>query len=124
MKLREIIAYIDNIKPNNRSTEEKINWINDLERMIKEDIIDTHQDFEKYPVIEHDYNSMDDELLIPAHYGREIYKSYIAMQIDSINQENNKYNDNAMKFSSAYDEFAKYWHTRHLPLQKNKITMR
>ena len=46
LTIGDVIAYTDGIKPNMQTPEEKKQWLNDLDTMIKEDIIDTHEDFE------------------------------------------------------------------------------
>ena len=60
-------------------------------------------------------------LLVPAHYGRDLYSFYLMMKIDFVNAEYAKYNTNAALFQSAYDGFATFYHNRHMPLQPNSI---
>ena len=118
----DVIAYVDTIKPNTRTQEEKISWLNDIDTMIKEDIIDTHED--AGPITFNGYNEdtpLTQNLLVPAHYGRGIYSYYLMMQIDFINAEYTKYNTNASMFQSAFDGYATHYHNRHMPLQPNSI---
>ena len=119
----EIIGYVDSVKPNNRSKEEKIMWLNNLDTMVKEDIYDTHEGSEDYPFEGYSEDTPDNtELLIPAHYGREIYRHYLELQIDLINKEYNKYNSAAAQFNDLYSAFELYWHNKYCPLQPNSIS--
>ncbi|MBR1731361.1 MAG: hypothetical protein IJ725_02870, partial [Ruminococcus sp.] len=47
--IAEVIDLVDKFKPNNRREEEKIEWLNDIDTIIKEEIIDTHEHGEDYP---------------------------------------------------------------------------
>lgn len=120
--IAEVINLVDALKPNTRSQDEKIMWLDSLDNMVKEDIFDTHEGEE---VIFNGYDEntpMETELLIPAHYGREIYRYYLELQIDLVNQEYQKYNSSSALFNSAYDNYAKKYHSTHMPLQNNTVT--
>lgn len=122
LTIGNIIAYVDGIKPNTRTPEEKKQWLNDIDAMIKEDIIDTHEDFERIEF--NGYNEETNEsqtLIVPEHYGRDLYSFYLMMKIDYVNAEYAKYNTNAALFQSAYNGFSIYYHNHHMPLQKNSI---
>ena len=122
LTIGNIIAYVDGIKPNTRTPEEKKQWLNDIDAMIKEDIIDTHEDFESVEFYGYNEETSDSHtLIVPAHYGRDLYSFYLMMKIDFVNAEYTKYNTNAALFQSAYDGFATYYHNHHMPLQKNSI---
>lgn len=118
----EIIELVDTVKPNTRTDEEKIKWLNEIDSLIKRDIIDTHEDYENYPFEEYTPNTpLDTALLIPAELGRDIYRYYIEYQIDIINREYNKYNAAAALYQSALEELELYWHNHHVPLKSSKF---
>lgn len=122
LTIGDVIAYTDGIKPNMQTPEEKKQWLNDLDTMIKEDIIDTHEDLENVEFNGYNENTTNSQtLLVPAHYGRDLYSFYLMMKIDFVNAEYAKYNTNAALFQSAYDGFATFYHNRHMPLQPNSI---
>ncbi len=122
LTIGDIIAYTDGIKPNTQTPEEKKQWLNDIDTMIKEDIIDTHEGFEDVEFNGYNENTTNSQtLLVPAHYGRDLYSFYLMMKIDFVNAEYAKYNTNAALFQSAYDGFATYYHNRHMPLQLNSV---
>lgn len=118
----EVIALVDAVKPNTQSDREKISWLNNLDRIVKEDIIDTHEGYEEFDFNGYDENTpTNTALLIPAHYGRDIYRHYLELNIDLINKEFSKYNSSSALFQSCYNNFELYWHDRHIPLQPNSI---
>lgn len=43
MTIMEIINHLDAVKPNSYSQAEKIKWLNQVEWMIKKEIVDTHE---------------------------------------------------------------------------------
>lgn len=115
----EVISIVDEFKPNTRTANEKIKWLSDLDSSVKTDILDTHEGSEDIDFSGYDENTpLDTPLLIPAQYGREIYRHYLELQIDLINKEYNRYNAAAAEYQSHYQNFALYWHNHHLPLQK------
>ena len=117
MTIAEAIELVDKFKPNSRSDEEKIAWLNDIDTIIKEEIINTHEDFDDYPFTGYNENTpQTTELLLPRRFGKEIYRYYIELQIDIINKESSRFNNAAALYQSAMQEFEFYWHKRHMPL--------
>lgn len=122
LTIGEVIRIVDSFKPNNRTREEKIMWLNDLDTMVKEEIYDTHEGGEDYPFEGYNEDTTDDTLLlIPAHYGRDIYRHYLELQIDLINKEFAKYNSSATQYQAQYSAFEIYWHNKHCPKQPYSI---
>lgn len=120
--INEIITLVDAVKPNTRTRSEKIIWLNDLDSLIKREIIDTHEDYEYYPFSGYTSDSAGTTvLLLPAEFGRDIYRYYIEYQIDIINREYNKYNAAAALYQSALEELELYWHNHHVPLKSSKF---
>lgn len=122
LTIADVIAYVDAIKPNTRTTDEKKLWLNDIDTMVFEDVYCKYEDSE---ITEFDGYHIDTPestpLLIPAQYGRNIYAYYLMMQIDFINNEINKYNTNASMYQSSYDGYVRYYHQTHMPIQANSV---
>lgn len=116
--IAEVISLVDSLKPNVRTDEEKRLWLNNLDRMIYEDIILTHEGSEEVTFDGYDEDTPDDqELLVPKHYGAEIYRFFLEMQIDLANVEYNRYNVSSALFMSAYENYEKAYNRQHMPLQ-------
>lgn len=115
MKLREAIDRIDSLKHNTYTTGEKVEWLSRLDGLIKNDIIDTHEDgddiyFGGYREDRH----MNMTLLVPAPYD-EIYIRWLEAQIDYYNGEIARYNNSMMMYQAAYDAYQRYYNRNHMP---------
>lgn len=146
MTLGEALAEINETKPNQIDRKILISYLSRLDLMAIREIIETHEGYEEYieppekkeevaPVQPesmqeengareenkywkpyNDDTSEQTELLIPAPYD-EVYIHYLAAQIDRINQEMEKYNNDITLFNSTYLEFAAYYNRNHMHLQ-------
>lgn len=118
----DVIAYVDAIKPNTRTQEEKIMWLNSLDTTVYKDIICTHEGYEKIEFKGYTADTpFSQELLIPPPY-TEVYRFFLEMQIDLANAEYNKYNSSSALFNSSYENYEKYYHSNNMPLQLNTIS--
>jgi len=114
----EVISLVDNLYPNIRTSEEKKLWLNNIDTMIYEEIICTHEGYENIEFNGYtDDTSNDTELLAPKHYGAEMYRYFLQMQIDLANAEYTRYNVSSALFQSAYENYAKAYNRANMPLQ-------
>ncbi len=116
MTINEAVHLIDNIKPNTYDMPTKIKWLSSLDGNIKKDIIDTHQNGES--IVFNGYNENTDistALLVPAPFD-ELYIFYLESKIDYWNGEVRKYNNSNAMFTTALEEFSKYYNRMNLPL--------
>jgi hypothetical protein len=115
MKLREAIDRIDSLKHNTYTTAEKVEWISRLDGLVKNQIIDTHEDGENIEfngyTVEAD---MERELLIPAPYD-DAYIKWLEAKIDYYNGEIARYNNSVMMYQAAYDAYQRYYNRNHMP---------
>ena len=125
MTIKECIDIVDNSKPNQYSTREKVMWLSFIDETIINDVLKTHEGYdEKY----NDFAGYSEEklsisLIVPSPYDR-LYPAYLKMKIDGENGETARYNNSAALFNSYYMEFRKYYNKTHLPIDvtKNKPT--
>lgn len=118
MTVMEIINHLDAIKPNSYSQVEKIKWLNQVEWIIKKEIVDTHEGADHHPF--DGYNptsSLSTEVIAPAPYDK-LYVHWIESQIDYTNGEYPKYNNSITMFNASYDAFAKWYNREHMPLSR------
>ena len=93
MTIIEAINHIDSLKPNSYTQADKIIWLSNLDGIIKNEIIDTHEGSEN--VTFDGYNAetaLDTVLLVPAPYD-DVYIKWLEAQIDYANGETNRYNN-------------------------------
>ena len=49
-----------------------------------------------------------------------LYVYWIMAQIDHLNQEMDKYNNDRSLFEDAWGNFADYWNRKKMPIQRNR----
>ena len=81
--MNTVIEYVDRVKPNAYSNDDKYRWMNTLEGLVSREV--HHDDAPEYNLPE----DADTPLLVPAPYD-EIYHLYVSAMIDFYNRE---YND-------------------------------
>ena len=117
MTIIEAINRIDGLKPNIYSQSEKVRWLSQLDGLVKNDIIDTHEGSDAITFNGYDdETSIDTVLIIPSPY-EDVYIHYLEMKIDYSNGETIKYNNSAMMYNNAYSSFEKWYNRTHMPKQ-------
>jgi hypothetical protein len=119
MKLKNLLDKIDRLKPNSVDEQDKIDWINEIDERVYNDIYLKAEDYlgEFIPLVKGDEEK---EVLIPSLYS-EIYYYYLAAKIDFVNDEIASYNNNMALYNSMYTDFAAYYRRNHVPKQTGEI---
>lgn len=117
MKLIEAINRTDYSKPNNLTTEQKIELISRLDAQVKANVIDTHEngntgDFKPYTT-----EDMSKELLIQFPYD-DIYQLYLSSQIDLANNEYERYSISSTVFNKAFNEYERAYNRQNMPISR------
>lgn len=108
MKLREVLDFVEKIKPGNPyDTETKIQWLNELEGDIQSHLLNTAPQ----EIIQYTTEDMETTLLIPAPFDR-VYWPWVAAMIDFANGEYSKYQNTLRLVNDAYDKYAKWFHRK------------
>ena len=120
MTIQMAIDMVDQLKPNMFQTGQKIAWLNDLDGLVWREIISTHEGtpdglFEGY---DQDSNPGTD-LLVPEPY-TDIYRHYLAAQMDIANRDNGEYAKDMALFNSAWQTLCDYWNRTHTPIARVK----
>lgn len=101
MTPNKAIEYVDKVKVNAYGDEEKLQWIYELEGMVKRLVMQDKESVQlAYP------DAMDQELLVP-HPFDSIYALYLEAMIDYRNKEYTSYNNSMLMFNSKFDEYRK-----------------
>ena len=117
MTIIEAINKIDALKPNTYSQDDKIKWLSNIDGIIKEEIIDTHEGGENVVFNGYGYDvSVNTELLVPYPYD-DLYIKWLESQIDYTNAEYGKYNNSVTAYNTAYAAFERYYNRHHKPIQ-------
>ena len=101
MTLVNAIEEFDNYRDNKVSLEQKIKWINELDRKINNEylLIRGGESFEDYTIT----TPGDIQLKASKEYS-EIYSLYMNMKLDYINGEITRFNNSAVLFNRMYKE--------------------
>lgn len=124
MTIKECIDIVDNIKPNQYGTKEKVQWLSFIDEIIINDVLKTHEGYdEKYDDFAgYSEDKLSVPLIVSSPYDR-LYPAYLKMKIDGENGETARYNNSAAEFNTYMMEYRKYYNKTHLPLtnaDKNK----
>lgn len=104
MTIIESLNMADALKPNTYDQMTKIQWLSQLDLMVKHDVYDTH---DVVSPIFSGYNQdtpLDTVLLIPSPYDR-VYQRWLDAQIDLANGEIDRFNASILLFNKDYTEF-------------------
>ena len=114
MTIGEVLSKIDSLKPNTYTQEEKIGWLNQVETMIKKEIIDTHLP----PVVFVGYtaDTDPDTVLIAASPYDNLYVSWLESRIDYYQGEYGKYNNSNAVFTAEYQAYHNWYNRNHEPI--------
>ena len=118
MKVMEAIDRTDSLKHNTYTIGEKVEWLSRLDGMVKQEIIDTHEDgdgieFNGYT----QKDSMNTKLLVPMPFD-EVYIRWLEAQIDYANAEYDRYNNAVEAFNAFWTDFKNYYNRTHMPKGK------
>ena len=118
MKIGEMLALVDEMKPNSVDRARKIGWLSDVDRRVFADIISRHERDESAPGAFDGYTEETDEntILLIQEPHSEIYRWFLEMQIDLANMEMGKYNNSMLLFDNAWKQFAAAYHREHMPI--------
>lgn len=117
MRIRDVIAMVDGLKPNQYTGAQKVRWLSDCDSAIWHSIIEIHEKDAGMPDRFDGYDpdeDMETALLAPPPYD-VLYRHYLEMQIDLYNKELNAYNNSARLYNTAYLAFESYYNKRHMP---------
>ena len=119
MTIIELITDVDALHPNGYDQAYKVQWLSQLDRRIKNDIIDTHEGGED--IVFNDYHpdeDLDTKLLVPRPYD-EVYRYWLEAQIDYLNGEYKRYNNSMAMFYTAYSAYERHYNRTHMPKGKS-----
>jgi hypothetical protein len=109
----DIIERVDLMEPNDYSPEQKLHWLSTLDGKIYREVIKTHED--AFIAFTGPYQTGDEELIVAAPYGEDIYYYYLQAMIAAENSETQRYNKRMTMFNSAYQEWMNFYNRTHTP---------
>lgn len=120
MTVEQVIAAVDDQRPNHPHHEKLYKWLSDVEGVIWREIVCTHENPEGYDFGEYAESDTDAQLIADDMYA-DLYMYYLLAQIDRAQQEYAKYNVDVQQYNALFQQFAAKYNRTHLPLQPNSI---
>lgn len=121
MTILEVINSVISLKPNAYPPEQMVTWLNQVERKIKQEIIDTHCGGPNAPELPYTIEDNSDTVLYaPAPYDM-LYQRWLEAQIDYANAEYSKYNNSISMFNTEYQTFADWYNRTYRPKRSGPI---
>jgi len=144
MTVNEAIMQVDALKPNMYPASRKVEWLNQLDGMLYQDVILTHEDGdpgmpcsrvapcgivprgwcgmaqrgERPPFVPYDPDGdLSDTLIVPFPYDT-VYRFWLESQIDLANAEMAKYNVSAALYNQALLEYQGWYNRNHRPISR------
>ncbi len=115
MTISQAITMADELKPNMMSDVAKIRFLNEVEGKVFLEILMKHEHEEGAECPAYDENTdQTTELLVQPPYDM-LYVYWIIAQIDHLNMEMEKYNNDRLLFEDAWNNFSDYWTREHMP---------
>ena len=121
MTLQEALDQVDELKPNMMSRKLKVKYLTEIEQLIHQEIVMTHEHTEEQETLPAYSEDSDDGtvLIVPDPYSM-VYVYWLMSKIDIQNQEDTRYNIDRAHFENAYDTMSDWWTRRHMPVQKTR----
>ncbi len=123
MTIRQAIALIDSLMPNQIDSVQKVYWLSTLDGQITNEIHKAHEGIKDDPYTGYSEETPQDTvLLVPEPYD-ELYRWYLEMQIFDANGEIVKYNNASVKYNSALASYMNYVNRTFMPVEKTKLIL-
>lgn len=115
MTIQEVIASVDELMPNQYSTEQKIRWLSVLDGKIWHEVIMTHHGHHLtyYPFS--GYDNDGEELIVQHPFADDVYGYYLKAKISAENNEINKYDQMITLFNQAYSDWTAWYNRSNMP---------
>lgn len=116
MNINEALAKADRMKPNMMTRQDKISFLQELDQKIYHELVLTHWHSPEATEPEYDIDTDEGtELLLPDRFG-DVYVYWLLTKIDQLNQEEEKENNDRLRFDNEYEYMSDWWTRTHRPL--------
>ena len=114
MTIKEVIDYVDAVKPNAFDNETKTVWLNDVEGYVQTEVFLLNVD----DVTRYSYDSDKNKtmLVVPPH--DKVYRAYLEAMIDFENGEYNKYQNTMQMYNAWMGEYMRWFARTYRPADR------
>lgn len=109
MTIRELIDYVDEVRPNSFGDKTKIVWINEIEGAVQTEIMGI------YPsdVAQYEVGEDDDALLLVKAPHAKLYAWYLIAMMDLVSLGDAAYKNSYRIFNTFWEEYARWYLRTH-----------
>lgn len=108
MTISEILAEVDEIKPNTYDDNIKIKWLSELDGKVFNELVMTHEHEDGAAFTGYTEADMEKELLIPFPY-TDTYRNWLFAMIDYSNGETDRFGNSMLMFNNSYSTYSKHF---------------
>lgn len=132
MRISDVLARVDELKPSQFDDNTKIDWLSELDgrifntvimthvhELIKQTVVDEETGEEKIIEVEptfKPYSSENEELILDDIYA-DVYRHWLYAMMDYANGETERYQNSMIMFNSKFQEYKDWYNSTHLPIQ-------
>jgi len=114
--VKECIDFVDAIKPNAFSNDQKTTWLNEVEGMVQTEVFLWAVD----QVIQYTYDTDKNREMLVAPPHDKLYRAYLTAMIDFANGEYDKYANTMTMFNMHYGEFMRWFANNYRPADTHR----
>lgn len=115
MKILQAIAAADRLRPNEVPGHIKLSWLSALDGQLQTELYDTHTDGpERFAGYDEQTDAEATDLRVPAPYD-ELYVWFLLMRIDLLDNDIQRYNNDAEIFGARLTQYQQHYHRQHMP---------
>lgn len=107
MKAGELISAFDDLRPNQYTAAQKLVWLRELDMMIHDELVATHETPDTPARPQAAYTAATD-LLAEEPYAAPLYTAFLGSRVDLYNAEIQRYNQSVRLFTDAWRQYADY----------------
>lgn len=110
--INEIISYVDEVFPNQYSTSKKIQWLNEIDEDIYNNIISKRKEPIETEFKPYNEDDIERRLLVETPH-TEIYRYWIEAKINYANRETAAFNNSMAMYNSKLDDYTAFYNDKH-----------
>lgn len=110
--INEIISYVDEVFPNQYSLREKIQWLNEIDEDIYNNIISVRKEPIETEFKPYDEGDIERKLLVETPH-TEIYRYWLEAKIDYANRETAAFNNAMAMYNNKLDDYIAFYNGKH-----------
>ena len=115
MTLAEIIAYVDQIRPNAYDKDMKTGWVNEIEHKVYDQVVNKAVGNTTTDPTPYFYDLNAETVLLVEDPHKDVYVTYLLAQMDYANMELERFNADSAMHQAAWDGYAAEYRRNHLP---------